>query len=140
MRAPAGVPTASAPGSARGAPTGRRLRALRMRWIDDSRFFPQMLVAPVLVSQFGPRAALVAVGLFLPVLVLASARRLQLVDDAAAPPAGLALLQAVPIFRPLSVAAKEHVAARFIPIHAAAGARPSANPSAKCDQRVKRLV
>ncbi|HET9595061.1 MAG TPA: sugar ABC transporter permease [Anaeromyxobacteraceae bacterium] len=43
------MPTETSAGSARGASAGRRLRALRMRWIDDSRFFPQMLIAPVLV-------------------------------------------------------------------------------------------
>lgn len=49
MRESAGPSEGSAPGNTRGAPIGRGLRALRMRWVDDSRFFPQMLIAPVLV-------------------------------------------------------------------------------------------
>jgi multiple sugar transport system permease protein len=49
MSAPAGNPAASAPGPARGAGLAPRLRAWRLRWVDNSRFFPQMLLAPVLV-------------------------------------------------------------------------------------------
>ncbi len=37
------------PGTTRRAAMLRRLRALRMRWVDDSRYFPQMLVLPVML-------------------------------------------------------------------------------------------
>jgi multiple sugar transport system permease protein len=49
MTASAGEPGVAISGTVRKAPMGRRLRALRMRWVDDSRFFPQMLVIPVIV-------------------------------------------------------------------------------------------
>jgi multiple sugar transport system permease protein len=49
MGAAGGLPAGSAPRTTRGAGFAGGLRALRRRWIDDSRLFPQMLVAPVLV-------------------------------------------------------------------------------------------
>jgi CRP-like cAMP-binding protein len=56
------------------------------------------------------------------VLVLLSFRRLRRIDaGAAAPLAELELLHAVPMFAPLSVAAKEQVAARIVPVRAPAG-------------------
>ena len=43
MSAPAGRPAAE-----RGASLGQRLRAARLRWVDDSRHFPTLLLVPVL--------------------------------------------------------------------------------------------
>ena len=68
-------------------------------------------LAPPLVDALGPRAALVAVGLFLPVLVALAWRPLAAVDRTAkAPLAELALLADVPLFSSLSLAAKERLA------------------------------
>ena len=80
------------------------------------------IVAPPLVTALGPRGALVAVGALLPVLVLLSWTRLAAIDqDVAAPNRELDLVASVPMFAPLSVAAKEHVAAKLTPVHADAG-------------------
>ena len=80
------------------------------------------VVAPPLVSALGPRAALAAVGALLPVIVLLSWRRLAEIDrDTAAPQVELLLVGRVPMFAPLSVAAKEHVAAKLTPLHVEPG-------------------
>lgn len=68
-------------------------------------------LAPPLVDGLGPRGALVAVGLFLPVVVALAWPRLAAVDRTAkAPLAELALLADVPMFSSLSLAAKERLA------------------------------
>jgi MFS family permease len=70
--------------------------------------------APALVAAFGVRGALVATGSFLVVATLLAWRRLVAIDAVALPPTrGLSLLSAVPLFEPLSVAAKEHLASRL---------------------------
>jgi len=75
------------------------------------------IVAPALVAAIGPRAAFAVVGAVLPVLTLLTWRQLRSIDqDVKAPAAELALLGEVPIFGPLSVVAKEHVAGKLIPI------------------------
>jgi MFS family permease len=80
------------------------------------------IVAPGLVSGLGVRGALVATGAFLPLVVLCSWRLLRRIDaTAAAPAAELALLDAVPMFRPLPMAAKEQVANSLVRIEAPAG-------------------
>jgi MFS family permease len=72
------------------------------------------IAAPPLVNAFGPRAAFAVVGSILPVLTLLVWRRLVAIDrDVAAPAEELALVEAVPLFAPLSVVAKEHVAGRL---------------------------
>jgi MFS family permease len=72
------------------------------------------IVAPALVAAFGVRGALIATGSFLVVATLLSWRRLLAIDAVALPPTReLALLSAVPLFEPLSVAAKEHLASRL---------------------------
>ena len=61
------------------------------------------IFAPAVVSLLGPEAALVIVGMILPVLVLLAWRRLVAVDRAAPrPTAQLALIDSVPMFEPLS--------------------------------------
>jgi MFS family permease len=67
-------------------------------------------IAPVFVSVFGPRGALVAAGLLLPVLAALSWPRLRRIDAAAAPPQDLDLLQGVPLFAPLPAPVLEHLA------------------------------
>jgi MFS family permease len=70
--------------------------------------------APALVAAFGVRGALVATGSFLVVATLLAWRRLVAIDAVALPPTrGLSLLSAVPLFEPLSVAAKERLASRL---------------------------
>lgn len=72
------------------------------------------IVAPALVGAFGVRGALVATGSFLVVATLLAWRRLVAIDAVALPPTReLSLLSAVPLFEPLSVAAKEHLASRL---------------------------
>lgn len=80
------------------------------------------IVAPVLVEAAGPRPALVVVGAILPLLTLLSWRGLVEIDESvAAPTAGLALVDAVPMFAPLSIAAKEYMATRLVSVPVRAG-------------------
>ena len=80
------------------------------------------IVAPGLVSTLGSRGAFYATGAVMPLLVLVSWLRLRRTDErAAAPVRELARLQLVPMFAPLPVAAKEHVAMRFVPLQVPAG-------------------
>jgi MFS family permease len=79
------------------------------------------IAAPVLVDAIGPRQAFVAVGAILPLLVLVTYRRLVEIDGAVAPVAELELIERVPMFAPLSLAAKERVAANLVPLSFQAG-------------------
>ena len=79
------------------------------------------VVAPALVSALGVRTALLAVGLFLPVLTALLWRPLRALDAEAAP-AGLELLRSQPIFAPLPAAVLERLASTLTPIQLAAGA------------------
>jgi CRP-like cAMP-binding protein len=79
------------------------------------------IVAPAVVGLVGPRAALFAVGLILPVLALVAWRRLAAIDRSAPGPAAeLALIDSVPMLTPLSLAAKEHLATSLIPVSVSA--------------------
>ena len=79
------------------------------------------IAAPVAVEIVGPQAALVAVGLILPLLTLVTYRRLVEIDRAVAPAPELELIDRVPMFAPLSIALKERVAASLAPVSVAAG-------------------
>ena len=79
------------------------------------------IAAPLLVEAFGPRLALVAVGFVLPALALITYRRLAEIDHAVAPAPELELLEQVPMFAPLSVAAKERLASHLVPVTVEAG-------------------
>jgi hypothetical protein len=80
------------------------------------------IITPGLISTLGVSGALVATGAFLPVLVFLSWRGLRAIDEAAvAPTRELALLEAVPMFAPLAVTAKEQVAESLIQITHPAG-------------------
>jgi MFS family permease len=80
------------------------------------------IVASGIVGWVGVRAAFVIVGLFLPALVLTVWRLLVHIDrEVAAPAVELALVDGVPMFAPLSIAAKEHVAASLVAVPVAAG-------------------
>jgi MFS family permease len=72
------------------------------------------IAAPVVIDAIGPRPAFVAVGAILPLLTLLAYRRLAEIDRAVAPAPELALIQQVPMFAPLSIAAKERVAANLV--------------------------
>jgi MFS family permease len=81
------------------------------------------IAAPVLVDALGVRGALVTTGAFLPAVVLVSWRALRRMDaSASAPTERLALLDAVPMFAPLPVAAKEQVARSLVKLDVRAGA------------------
>jgi MFS family permease len=79
------------------------------------------IAAPALVDAVGPRSAFVAVGAILPLLTLATYRRLAAIDREVVPAPELELIQRVPMFQPLSVAAKERVAANVAPQSVPAG-------------------
>jgi MFS family permease len=79
------------------------------------------IAAPALVSAIGPRAAFVAVGAILPLLTLLTWRRLVEIDRSAAPATELALIAGEPMFAPLPLAAKEHMAASLVPVAVPAG-------------------
>jgi MFS family permease len=78
------------------------------------------IAAPAVVEAIGPRPAFVVVGSILPVLTLVSYRRLVEIDKTVAPAPELELIERVPMFTPLSIAAKERVAANLVPLSARA--------------------
>jgi Cyclic nucleotide-binding domain/Major Facilitator Superfamily len=80
------------------------------------------IIAPVVVSVLGPRAALVVVGMILPVLALLAWSRLVAIDRSApGPTAELEVIDCVPMFAPLSLAAKEQLATALVPMSVPAG-------------------
>lgn len=79
------------------------------------------IVAPALVDAIGPRPAFAVVGSILPLLTLASFRRLVRLDTGVIPGVELELVSGVPMFAPLSLAVKERVAASLQPVSVAAG-------------------
>jgi MFS family permease len=80
------------------------------------------IAAPALVEAIGPRAALLVVGTILPLLALATYPRLAEIDRRVAPASvELDLVRSVPMFAPLSIAAKERVAASLFPVSVSAG-------------------
>src|SRR5919206_558087 len=80
------------------------------------------IVAPALVAALGARGALLLTGALLPALVALSWGQLRAIDaTAGGPQRELALLEGVPLFAPLSVAAKEYVAASLATVRAAPG-------------------
>jgi CRP-like cAMP-binding protein len=79
------------------------------------------IAATVIVHVTGPRLSFLAVGAILPVLSLASYRRLLEIDAAVPPAPQLALVEGVPMFAPLSLAAKERIASLLVPVSAHPG-------------------
>ncbi|HEX7255775.1 MAG TPA: MFS transporter [Gaiellaceae bacterium] len=79
------------------------------------------IAAPAVVEAIGARWAFVVVGAILPLLTLLTYRRLAEIDRAVAPAPELELIERVPMFAPLSVAAKERVAAKLVPLSVHAG-------------------
>jgi MFS family permease len=79
------------------------------------------VVAPLLVSGLGVRGALLAIGLFLPILTVLVWRPLRALDAEVAPP-GLELLRSQPIFAPLPAAVLERLASTLTRVPVTAGA------------------
>ena len=79
------------------------------------------IAAPVVVAAVGPRVALIVVGSILPVLTVAAYRRLVEIDKTVVPAPELELLEEVPMFVPLSIAAKERLAASLVPLFVRSG-------------------
>jgi MFS family permease len=79
------------------------------------------IAAPGIVEVLGPSVAFAVVGAILPLLAILTYRRLVEIDRAVAPAAELDLVKGVPMFAPLSIAAKERVASRLVPLSVAAG-------------------
>ncbi len=80
------------------------------------------VAAPALVSLLGPRTALLCVGLLLPFVTIIAYRSIVKLDLMTVPDEPLGVIDDVPMFAPLSLAAKERLAARLIPIAVNAGA------------------
>lgn len=80
------------------------------------------LLAPLIVEAWGTRAALVMVGLFLPVIVVLLARRIMAIDaEAVIPEHEVELLARLPMFAPLPRMSLERLARQLIPVEAEAG-------------------
>ncbi len=80
------------------------------------------VAATGIVALVGSRAAFVVVGAILPLTTLIVWRQLVRIDREMLPPADeLAIVEGVPMFTPLSIAAKEHMAARLVEVPVSAG-------------------
>jgi hypothetical protein len=80
------------------------------------------ITAPAIVSALGPQASFALVGAILPVVTLVCWRRLQAIDrEVLAPAAELDVVSGVPLFEPLSLVAKEHLAGRLMRLHVEPG-------------------
>jgi MFS family permease len=80
------------------------------------------LLAPLIVTQLGSRPALIAIGLFLPVVVAVTWRATAALDAEPAPSAGrVAVLEAVPLFAGLGPSVLEQLASDLEPRRLAAG-------------------
>ena len=77
--------------------------------------------AAAAVGLFGATSAFVIVGLVLPVLAVASYRRLRRIDASVPPAERLDVVDGVSIFAPLSLAAKEQIAAQLTEVTAEPG-------------------
>ena len=80
------------------------------------------VAATGIVALVGSRAAFAVVGAILPLTTLIVWRQLVRIDREMLPPADeLAIVEGVPMFAPLSIAAKEHMAARLVEVPVSAG-------------------
>ncbi len=80
------------------------------------------IIAPVLISAFGVRGALIATGALLPALAAIFWRRLVALDEAApAPIQELELLREIPLFRPLPSPVLDQLASSLVPLKALPG-------------------
>ena len=81
------------------------------------------LAAPHLVRATGARSAFLLVGSLLPLLTIIAFRRLRALDEFAEPSRQYELIEDIPMFAPLSLAAKEQLASKLVPLAVAAGDR-----------------
>jgi hypothetical protein len=80
------------------------------------------ILAPALIAWIGIRWTLGVTGAFLPILAVATWRRLLEVDAESEPPTeGLRLLEPISIFSPLPAPALERLASELVPTEVAAG-------------------
>jgi MFS family permease len=79
------------------------------------------IATPLLVRELGARTAFVIVGFLLPALTIAGFRRMRILDEAAAPTEQQLRVDDVPMFAPLSLAAKERLATKLVPLDVPAG-------------------
>jgi len=79
------------------------------------------LVAPLVVDTLGARSAFLLVGAILPLVSMAAYSRLTALDRTGARAAELEAIDRVPMFAPLSIAAKERLAIKLIPVSVVAG-------------------
>jgi Cyclic nucleotide-binding domain/Major Facilitator Superfamily len=79
------------------------------------------IATPVLVRELGARTAFVLVGVLLPALTIAGYRRMRALDAETVPTRQQLLVDDVPIFAPLSLAAKERLAAKLVALDIGAG-------------------
>jgi MFS family permease len=80
------------------------------------------VAATGIVVLVGSRSAFVVVGAILPLATLIVWRHLARIDREMLPPADeLAIVEGVPMFAPLSIAAKEHMAGRLVEVPVTAG-------------------
>jgi hypothetical protein len=80
------------------------------------------IATPLLVRELGARSAFVLVGFVLPLLTIAGFRRMRALDELAAPTRQQLLVEEVPMFAPLSLAAKELLATKLLPVEVPADA------------------
>jgi hypothetical protein len=80
-------------------------------------------LVPALISWLGVETALIATGVFLPLLVVLLGATVAKIDASAVPPEAseLRILASVPIFAPLPGGSLEHLAARLVPLRVDAG-------------------
>ncbi len=91
--------------------------------IDMASLALGSLAASLLIEALGPRAAFVAIGLLLPLAVMAAARSLRRIDmSAEVHLAEVELLRGIQIFAPLSPLVLEGLAASLVSARAEAGA------------------
>jgi MFS family permease len=77
--------------------------------------------APSIVRALGAQSAFLLVGSLLPVLTILAFRRLRVLDKFAVPSRQHDLIEGVPMFAPLSLAAKEQLANKLVPLTVSAG-------------------
>jgi hypothetical protein len=78
-------------------------------------------VAPTVIAIAGTRSSFVIVAAVLPVLLLVSHRRLRAIEAGIIPSARLEMVEAVPVFAPLSLASKEQIAGTLVEMTAEPG-------------------
>jgi MFS family permease len=79
------------------------------------------IAAPLMTGTIGIRWAMVVTGAVLPVLAGLSWRQIRALDAEALVPPELALLRAIPLFKPLPAPAIDQLASHLIPLQATAG-------------------